>query len=107
MCFRKAWRGTGEGHYPWPVDNPKADTTMTNGNIDTMTGVAEGHSIKVSYKQKDGTAGTTDIEIPANVPVTVIEAIGADTLKAGTKVSILADVGADGSLTAKYVRVGS
>jgi hypothetical protein len=98
--FPEALRGIGEGHYPWPVDNPQPNTTMTNGNVEVVQGVTDGHVIKVSYK-----GGVTDIEIPADVPIMVTEIAGADTLKAGAKVNITANVGADGSLTARFIRV--
>jgi hypothetical protein len=52
-------RGAGEGHYPWG-DAPK--TTMTNGNIEHVAGIADGNIIKVSYK-----GGQTEIVIRPGV----------------------------------------
>jgi len=98
--FPEELRGLGEGHYPWPVDNSQPNTTMTNGNVEVVQGVSDGRVIKVSYK-----GGVTEIEIPANVPIIVTEVVGAGALKAGVKVNITAVVGADGSLTARFVRV--
>lgn len=104
--FPEAMRGMGEGHYPWPVDNPEPATTMTNGNVETATGVTDGRVIKVSYKDpKTGQTGMTEIIIPDTVIVQVTEIVGKENLKPGAKVSINAAINADGSLTARFVRI--
>ncbi|MFO1187199.1 MAG: hypothetical protein U1E87_06950 [Alphaproteobacteria bacterium] len=89
-------RGLGEGHYPWPVDNPEPMTTMTNGNVEVVTGVTDGQVIKVSYK-----GGVTEIIIPDTVVIQVTEIVGKENLQPGAKVSINAAINSDGSLTAR------
>jgi hypothetical protein len=92
-------RGTGEGHYPWG-DTPK--TTMTNGNIEHVVGIPDGNVIKVSYK-----GGQTEIEIRPHVTVTVIEVVGRDALKPGTKINLFARKNPDGSLTPRIIKVAA
>ena len=90
--FPEAMRGTGEGHYPW---GSQAKTTMTNGNVESLAGVSDGQTIKVSYK-----GGTTTVLIPPSVTVTVIEAAAISDVKVGSMVTIFATTNADGSKTA-------
>lgn len=90
--FPEAMRGTGEGHYPW---GNQAKTTMTNGNVETLTGVADGQTIKVTYK-----GGTTTVLIPPSVTVTVIEAAALSDVKVGSMVTVFSTTGADGTKTA-------
>jgi hypothetical protein len=93
--FPEALRGTGEGHYPW---GDQADTTMTNGNVETLEGVSTGKEINVSYK-----GGTSKIEIPPTVTVTKIVLVGKDTLKPGTQVLIFASPDPKGDLLTHYI----
>ena len=78
----ESMRGVGEGHYPWG-GAPK--TTMTNGNIEHVAGITDGNVIKVSYK-----GGQIEIEIQPGVTVSVIEVVGRDALKPGTKITLIA-----------------
>jgi hypothetical protein len=73
---------------------------MTNGNVESLAGITDGHIIKVSYK-----GGISEIEIPPNVAVTIVEIVSTDLLKPGAKVSIYALPNPDGSLTARFVRI--
>jgi hypothetical protein len=93
----ESMRGVGEGHYPWG-NAPK--TTMTNGNIEQVAGVTDGHVIKVSYH-----GGQTSIDIPPGVPVTTIEVVNRDLLKPGTKINLFAHKNQDGSLTPQFIAV--
>lgn len=95
--FAEEMRGVGEGHYPWG-DDPK--TTMTNGNIEKLKGVKQGHKIKVSYK-----GGETEVQVPADIPVVMIEPASADLLKPGAVVNIFAMKNEDGSMTAGGIGV--
>jgi hypothetical protein len=78
--FPESMRGTGEGHYPW---GNQAKTTMTNGDVKQMEGVADGNVIKVTYK-----GGETTISIPPSTRVTIIEAATRADLKPGTNVTV-------------------
>jgi hypothetical protein len=93
----ESMRGVGEGHYPWG-NTPK--TTMTNGNIEQVAGVTDGHVIKVSYH-----GGQSSIDIPAGVTVTTIEVVSRDLLKPGTKINLFAHKNPDGSLTPQFIAI--
>jgi hypothetical protein len=95
----ESMRAVGEGHYPWG-NAPK--TTMTNGNIEQVAGITDGHVIKVSYH-----GGQSDIEIPPGVPVTRIEVVSRDMLKPGTKINLFAHKNPDGSLTTEFIGIAS
>jgi hypothetical protein len=90
-------RGVGEGHYPWG-DAP--NTTMTNGNIEQLTGITDGQVIKVSYK-----GGESTIKIPPDVKVTITEQVGRATLRPGTEVKLLALEDARGVWTVRHIRL--
>ena len=92
-------RGVGEGHYHW---GSQAKTTMTNGNIEQVAGISDGHVIKVSYR-----GGKSDIEIRPPVPVTVIEITGRDMLKPGTRITMFEHKNADGSETPQFISISS
>jgi hypothetical protein len=93
----ESMRGVGEGHYPW---GNTAKTTMTNGNIEQVAGVSDGHVIKVSYH-----GGQSAIDIPAGVTVTTIEVVSRDFLKPGTKVNLFAHANPDGSLAPQFISI--
>jgi hypothetical protein len=93
----ESMRGVGEGHYPWGT-GPK--TTMTNGNIEQVAGVANGHAITVDYK-----GGQSEIQIPPDVPVTRIEVVNRDLLKPGARVTVFAQKNADGSLNPQFISI--
>jgi hypothetical protein len=93
----ESMRGVGEGHYPW---GNTPNTTMTNGNIEQVAGVTDGHVIKVSYH-----GGQSAIDIPAEVTVTTIEVVSRDRLKPGTKINLFAHENPDGSLTPQFIAI--
>jgi hypothetical protein len=93
----ESMRGVGEGHYPWG-NTPR--TTMTNGNIEQVAGVTDGHVIKVSYH-----GGQSSIDIPAGVTVTTTEIVSRDLLKPGTKINLFAHKNPDGSLTPQFIAI--
>jgi hypothetical protein len=93
----ESMRGVGEGHYPWG-NAPK--TTMTNGNIEQVAGITDGHAIKVSYH-----GGQSTIDIPPGVPVTSIEVVNRDRLKPGTKINLFAHKNPDGSLAPQFIAI--
>ena len=103
--FPESMRGSGEGHRPWFADN----TTMTNGNVTTMTngsaqqqGKADGGVVlKVSYK-----GGEQEVLVAPDVPVTMIEAGDMSLLKPGARILCLVQTKPDGSAVALLVSVG-
>ena len=90
--FPDSMRGTGEGHYPW---GNQAKTTMTNGSVESLTGVSDGQTIKVSYK-----GGTTSVLVLPSTTVTVIESAALSDVKVGSMVTVFSMTNADGSRTA-------
>jgi hypothetical protein len=90
-------RGAGEGHYPWG-DEP--NTSMTNGNVEQLEGVADGDgkTLHVSYK-----GGTSDIVVPDDVIVTRIEPVGLDQLTPGTQVTLFLTKDDAGKMVPRYV----
>ena len=90
--FPEGMRGTGEGHYPWMN---QANTTMTNGNVESLAGTTDGQTIKVSYK-----GGETNVLIPPSVTVTVIEVATMAEVKPGAMVTVFSQPNPDGSKTA-------
>jgi len=93
----ESMRGVGEGHYPWG-NAPK--TTMTNGNVEQIAGVMDGHSIKVSYH-----GGQSDIDIPAGVSVTTVEVVGRDRLKPGSRINLFMHKDPGGRLTPQFIGI--
>jgi hypothetical protein len=73
---------------------------MTNGNIEQVAGITDGHVIKVSYH-----GGQSNIEIPPGVTVTAVEVVGREMLKPGTRVNMFAQKNSDGSLTPQFIAI--
>jgi hypothetical protein len=99
--FPESMRGTGEGHYPMAGPN----TTMTNGNVEAVTGsvaqaTAAGTTLNISYK-----GGQSTVEVPSNVSVTMMSVEKRSVLKAGANVTVLAQPNASGTLTANLIIV--
>jgi hypothetical protein len=102
--FPESMRGAGEGHNPMQAP----DTTMTNGNVATMTngavqtasGSGTGVRMKVSYK-----GGEQVIEASAQTEVTLIVPITVDQVKVGTRVNGAARPGADGGAVVAILNV--
>lgn len=102
--FPESMRGAGEGHNPMQAP----DTTMTNGNVATMTNGAVqaasggGNSVrmKVSYK-----GGEQLIEASAQTEVTQIVPITFDQVKVGTRVNGAARPGPNGGALVAVLNV--
>lgn len=105
--FPESMRGVGEGHYPMGA----AATTMTNGNVEAVTGsVAQsqgagsgGESLRISYK-----GGQSQVEVPPGVSVTLMRVADDTALQSGAHITVLLAPGAhagEGGLTADTVIV--
>ena len=104
--FPASMRGTGEGHYPMGA----ANTTMTNGNVQSVTGSVarsatgsdngNGITLHIAYK-----GGASAVEVPPNVPVTMMSLGARSLLKPGANVTVLSRPNATGTLTATLVIV--
>jgi hypothetical protein len=102
--FPQSMRGTGEGHEPMGPPH----TTMTNGNIASMTngdvraaaGNASGLVLDVTYK-----GGSQHIEVSPRTHVTMIEAGDPSWLKPGVKVMGAAKMEKDGTALVEFLNV--
>lgn len=105
--FPDSMRGTGEGHYP--MGAPR--TTMTNGDVQAVSGSvaaaggspgAQSLTLRVAYK-----GGDSRITVPPDVTVTQMRPGNRALLRAGARVTIFAQRGADGRLGAAMLIVHS
>ncbi|HTY49742.1 MAG TPA: hypothetical protein VMB48_08625 [Steroidobacteraceae bacterium] len=102
--FPESMRGMGEGHNP--MGPP--DTTMTNGDIATMTNgrVSSAGSAKagvllhITYQ-----GGAQDIEVTRRTHLTRIAAGDAAMVKPGARVQGAAQKAADGSAVVRFLSV--
>lgn len=102
--FPPSMRGTGEGHEPMGPPH----TTMTNGNIASMTngnvhtakGNAAGLVLDVTYK-----GGSQRIEVSPRTHVTMIEQGNASWIKPGVKVMGAAKMEKDGTALVEFLNV--
>jgi len=90
--FPEALRGSGEGQYAW---DSGPDSVMTNATVTGTAAVSKGHVLTVTYK---GT--TSDYIVDPDCPVFGYTQGDASLLKPGAAVFVVAQKGADGSLTA-------
>ncbi|HEY7930582.1 MAG TPA: hypothetical protein VID71_11240 [Steroidobacteraceae bacterium] len=91
--FPDSMRGTGEGHYPMGAPT----TTMTNGNVEAVTG-SVAHSqgegsgaeqLRITYK-----GGQTEVQVPRGVTVTLMRIADKSVLQMGAHVTVLLAPGA-------------
>jgi pimeloyl-ACP methyl ester carboxylesterase len=102
--FPESMRGLGEGHNPM---GPPA-TTMTNGNVATMTngsvqgtaGATGGTVLSVTYK-----GGSQDIRVTPQTEITQVMRVEASALQPGTRVMGGARQAADGAAEAVLLNV--
>lgn len=97
--FAESQRGLGEGHYAWDLE---PDSTMTNANVDAIANTREGKELTLSYK-----GGKTKIVVPKGVPIVAFQPADQSVLKVGAQIFCIALQGANGSLTAQYISVGT
>jgi hypothetical protein len=99
IIFPEALRGVGDGHRPWDY---VANSTMTNGAVDTSVTSADGEKLVVKYKDGEKTVFVT----PETLIATYVKKSLAD-LKPGEKIFIAATKkAADGTLDAPNVSFG-
>ena len=93
--FPEALRGRGEGQYPWDL---MPGSTMTNATVSGTSSGTDGRVLKVTYKGQ-----TSDFIVGPNCPVLGYISGDASLLKQGAYVFVIANKGADGSLSAAGV----
>ena len=99
VIFPEAMRGVGDGHRPWDY---VANSTMTNGTVDTSVNSVDGQKLVVKYKDGEKTIFVT----PETLIATYAKKSMAD-LKPGEKIFIAATKPApDGTLDAPNVSFG-
>jgi hypothetical protein len=98
--FTESMRGTGEGSRPYDLG---AQSSMTNGTVDTNAQVESvgDHVLTVKYKD-----GEKKIIVSKDTPVVLYEITDAKALVPGAHVYVIATRGADGSLSSVRVNVG-
>ena len=84
-----------EGQFPWDL---VPDSLMTNATAAQITSAPQGQVIKVTYKD-----GEAEVTIPPGTPIVGYVPGDPSLLKPGAAVFIIAQKGADGSLTASGV----
>jgi hypothetical protein len=80
--FPEAMRGTGEGHYPWDL---KADSTMTNANIEETVAGLDGQELTLKYK-----TGEKKIIVTPQTAIVTYRPGDKTELVPGTKIFIAA-----------------
>ena len=93
----EAMRGAGEGDRPWDL---APGSSMTNGTATPVDSV-DGKTITVAYK-----GGSRVIVVGPDTSIVTYAPADRSELKAGAKIFVNAQKGADGTLTAMSVSVG-
>jgi hypothetical protein len=97
--FPEAMRGTGEGHYPWDL---RADTTMTNANVEETVAGVDGQTLTLKYKD-----GEKKVIVTPQTVIVTYNPSDKSELKPGAKIFIgAAKKQADGTLVAPRINYG-
>jgi len=99
LVFPDAMKGSNEGHYPWDL---QPSSMMTNATVATVSGVADGQTLKLDYKG----GGTQTIKVKPGTPIVTFQPGKREDAKVGAKVFVGAQKAADGTLTAGRLNVG-
>ena len=101
LVFPEAARGSGEGHYPWDLQQ---ESTMTNATVEALepapASVQGGQELKLSYK-----GGEKTVIVPADVPIVTFKPADDSLLVPGAKVMVTAQ-DKNGTMTALRVLAG-
>jgi len=98
LIFPEAMRGVGEGHRAWDLT---PDSTMTNATVEATVAGNSGRELTLTYK-----GGEKRLVVPPGTPIVTLEPGDVSLLKSGNHVFLIAEAGADGSLTASRITVG-
>jgi len=99
LIFPAAMKGTGEGSYPWDLQE---GSTMTNATVSNAVEGVDGRSLTLTYPE-----GSKTIALPDNIPVVTFADAGKADLVKGATVFVPARKAADGSLATEFVVVGT
>jgi hypothetical protein len=104
LVFPEAMRGTGEGFYPWDLEQ---GSMMTNGTVKGVVTASSGRELTVTYKNKGETEEKSNTIVVSPSAAIVTFAPGTrDDLKPGAPVFFAATKNAEGKWTAARVTVG-
>jgi hypothetical protein len=95
VVFPEEARGSGEGHYDWDL---LPGSSMTNATVSAIVSGNAGRDLDLTYQGK-----TIKINVPKNVPVVTFVPSGAQEVKPGMAVFVVATRAEDGKLTAARV----
>jgi hypothetical protein len=95
--FDESARGTGEGHRAFDM---APNSTMTNGNVDSVLQATSGRVLQLSYK-----GGSNTVTVPENVPVVAFIPADRTDLIAGKKVVVTATPTAGGTFATQRILV--
>lgn len=99
LIFPEEMAGTGEGSYPWDLEE---GSTMTNATVADKVASVDGGSVTLSY---DG-GKTKEIVIPEGTPIVTFADATSDDLIVGARVFVPAHIDADGQIGTTRVVVG-
>ena len=99
LIFPEAMAGTGEGSYPWDLEE---GSTMTNATVSDKVEGVDGNTLSLSY---DGDQ-TKDIVVAEGTPVVTFADATPEDLVEGATVFVPGQMAADGTISAGRVVVG-
>ena len=86
-----------EGHRPWDL---QPGSTMTNAMVSAVVQASSGRELTLKYKD-----GSQKILVPQTTPIVTAVPADRSLLVPGEYVFLVADVGADGKMTASRIQV--
>lgn len=98
LIFPAAMKGTGEGSYPWDLQE---GSTMTNATVSNAVEGVDGRALTLTYPE-----GSKTVALPEGIPVVTFADAGKTDLVKGATVFVPAQKAADGTLSTKFVVVG-
>ncbi|KQT54568.1 hypothetical protein ASG43_02995 [Aureimonas sp. Leaf454] len=98
LIFPAAMKGTGEGSYPWDLQE---GSTMTNATVSNAVESVDGRSLTLTYPE-----GSKTVALPEGIPVVTFDDASRADLVKGATVFVPAQKAADGTLSTAFVVVG-
>ena len=90
----------GEGHYPMPTGG-----MMTNGDVTMVVTGAKGQELDIKYDGQGG-KGVRHVVVPPGTPVIAMTPGDRSLLKPGVALTVVANKGDGGALTALAINLG-
>jgi len=98
VIFPADMAGTGEGSYPWDLED---DSTMTNGTVSNAVKMVDGNALTLVYE-----GGERTITVPQDVPIVTLVDATAEQLVEGAAVFVQGEIDKRGNIYAFWVVVG-